>query len=157
MSMFWASLQEELMQALPKPKVDELNAMLCRGSLDKELAMQLKLKNEEFELRHLSFLQTHEEQMIQERKAMAKSAPEHAFRVFHIKLQTEQANWLQLRAQVRAWTARSHQALHDYHQVSHRLRQEAVEAHCSASYGVALVADVSKACTQPCNSNLAGT
>ena len=144
-SMLWASLQEDLSQVFPRSKVEELNAMFCRGSLDKELAMQVKLKNEDFELRHLPFLQSHDEQMIQEKRELAQSAPEHAFRLFHIKLQTEQGNWLQHVSQVRAWTARTHQARHDHDTLTHKLRSDAVDAHCSGSFGVAIAAEVTKA------------
>ena len=141
--MLWASVRAELVQLLPQQKVDELHAKFCRGSFDKELAMQVKLKNNDFQHNHLSFLQSHD-QVLEESKVLAATAPEHALRLLQIKLQTEQANWKIHVASVRNWDVKTHKSQFEFQDVQYKLRVTAVDEHCSTSFGLALVPEVSK-------------
>jgi len=143
-AMLWASLRSELSEVMTGAKLEDLHARFCRGVFDRDLAMQVKLKNADFKYTDLPFLQSHDQQL-EESKTVAQTAPEHALRLLQIKLQSEQAKWQMHKAAVHSWTHKTFKARIDFEEKKHTLRVAAVDAHSNSCFGVAVVSDVSKA------------
>jgi hypothetical protein len=137
--MFWASIQENIVQQVSATRASDLDAMFYRGSFDKELANQVKCKNEDFELRHLSFLQAHDAEADVGAGGVEKVASVE-FQLFKMQLLSEQTRFQTYVAQLRDWTTQSQQSQRQYHETVHNLRTEAVDDHCSRAYRVVISA-----------------
>jgi hypothetical protein len=136
-SMFWASIQGIVSERVSSTRMNELDAMFYRGSFDKELANQVKCKNEDFELKHLSFMQVQDAGDEVGAGGVEKvTAVE--FQLFKMQLLSEQTRFQTYAAQLRDWTTQSQQSQHQYHETVFKLRSTAVDEHCSQAYRVVL-------------------
>ena len=133
--MLWGSLSSEISVMIGPHKFEELQGMFFRGSLDRDLLGQVKLKNEDFELKTLGFLQTQEDVEMAAQTSRT-SATSSEFNLLKIRLKAEQTAWVQYLAQVHAWRSKTHQAKHDLNTTIYNLRVAAVDSHCAASFAV---------------------
>lgn len=134
-SMLWGSIVDEIKAAVGERKHEELQGMFLRGSLDRDLAGQVKLKCEDFELRTLGFLQTQEDVEMAAQASKSNTAIGE-FKVLGVRLSAEQTAWQQYLAQVHSWRAKTHQAKIDLNITIYNLRVAAVDAHCTSSFPI---------------------
>lgn len=134
-SMLWGSIVDEIKALVGERKFEELQGMFLRGSLDRDLACQVKLKCEDFELRSLGFLQTQED-VEMAAQASKSNTVIGEFRLLSVRLSAEQTAWQQHLAQVHAWRAKTHQAKIDLNTTIYNLRVAAVDAHCAAAFPI---------------------
>ena len=133
--MLWGALSDEILALIGHRKFEELQGMFFRGSLDRDLLGQVKLKNEDFELKTLGFLQTQEDVEMAAQTSRT-SATSSEFNLLKIRLKAEQTAWVQYLAQVHAWRSKTHQAKVDLNTTIYNLRVAAVDSHCAASFAV---------------------
>ena len=141
-SMLWHAIDGDLQNATTPARFQDLLGMFLRGSFDKDLAAQVLLKNEQFDVRHLSFMQSHTEV---EQVSQDVNVPSMEYKLFSVKLLTEQNMWAQHLAQLHEWESKTHQAQHEYFQTVHDLRTTAVDSHSSTCFPVIACGAVTEA------------
>lgn len=132
-SMLWGSIKDDILIFIGQSRYEELKGMFERGTLDKDLGQQVKLRNEHFEIKHLSFLQTTTDIAPE---LVPESSGELQFKVLKVKLREEVSAWQAHCAAVHEWECQTHEARHDKHTLLHKLRLDAVNQHCDASFPV---------------------
>jgi len=129
----WGHFAPEIEEVVGSTKFNQMSAQFARGMLDRDLAAQVKLRNEGLLLEHFSFMQSH------------MQVSQEAEQLFKVRLQAEQTLWSQHVSRVHEWHTRTHEAKHDAALQIHNMRVEMVDAHCTESFPTSLVSQVKEA------------
>ena len=139
----WGHFASEIEEVVGSTKFNQMSAQLARGMFDRDLAAQVKLRNEGLLLEHFSFMQSH--MQVSQEAEQAGTVTDVEFKLFKVRLQAEQTLWSQHISRVHEWHTRTHEAKHDAAMQIHNMRVEKVDAHCTESFPTTLVSQAKEA------------
>ena len=139
-SMLWGTYAGNIKTVVGQETYEQLDGMFARGAFDVPLAAQIKLRDENFKLENLSFMQSYLEGPTE--KSETSRMSETDFKLFKFRLQTEETGWSQHLARVKQWHAKDHEAKVDLLRAVHNMRAEKVDEHCSKSYPVMVCGNI---------------
>ena len=139
-AMLWGTYSGNIKTIVGLETYEELDGMFCRGAFDVPLAAQVKLRDANFKLENLSFMQSY----LEGPREMSETskANDADFKLLKIRLQVEETGWSQHLARVKHWYAQDHESRVDFQMGVHNLRVEKVHAHCSDSFPVMVCGNV---------------
>jgi len=145
LSMLWGASQDKIKEAVGRQKFEELEGMFVRGSFDKDLAAATKLKDENFQVARLAFMQHFFEAQQESDTPQTSQVKEVEFKLFKLKLVQEQNHWKSHLMRVHEWHTKTHEAKHNLNSTLHALRQECVETHCSDRFPTCICSETREA------------
>lgn len=131
----WATIAPTIQSKVSGDKFKELVGMFERGSLDRELSQQVKLRDEDFEMDSLTFMQSIEAE-VDSRVSKVSELVSGEFKLFQLRLQAETSQWKQHISSIREWEAKTHEAKLKSNETAHNIRVSAIELHCTTNYPV---------------------
>ena len=131
----WGTIAPDIQAKVTGDKLKDLVGMFERGSLDRELLQQIKLRDEDFVLDNLTFMQSIEAAM-EEQGSKVSEVTGGEFKLLQLRLQAETSQWKQHIASIREWEAKTHEAKLQVNETAHNIRAAAIERHCATSYPV---------------------
>ena len=138
-AMLWGTYCSNIKTIVGAETFKDLDGMFCRGAFDVPLGAQVKLRDENSKLEHLSFMQSYLDAPVQ--MSETSKANDADFKLFKIRLQLEETSWSQHLARVKHWYTKTHESKVDLQEKMHTLRVEKVEKHADECYPVRVCAN----------------
>ena len=126
----WGHFAPEIEEVVGSTKFNQMSAQLARGMFDRDLAAQMKLRND---------------MQVSQEAEQAGTVTDVEFKLFKVRLQAEQTLWSQHISRVHEWHTRTHEAKHDAAMQIHNMRVEKVDAYCTESFPTTLVPQAKEA------------